>query len=403
MSEILYIRLASKPEQSIAWLVWSTSQQDIIASGELPNAQALATISDKARQRQVIAIAPGSDVLLKALTVPAKPAKAMRQAVPYMLEDELAQDVDELFFAFADRTPNVSEHNCHVAIIDRQRMTNWQAQLRDAGISCRVMVPETLLMPFVADKWSVIAHQEQLVVRQGVWQGMSLDESQWPFMTQHWQQLDPLPNFVNYSPIPALPVSLACEEAPAELPLALFAGQQQRDINLLQGEFAVKTKRSPAIKYWAIVASLAVFTLLLQLGVKGSHWYQLHQANEQLEQEIIATYKQAFPKTKRVRIATIKSQLKRKIADANGSSSEGDFLPMLAKLESAFAAVPELHTSSLRYDGKRNELRLQAEANTYQAFDKFKNALEKSRLAVTQGAQNNQGNRVTGSFNIKES
>ncbi|REL36951.1 type II secretion system protein GspL [Thalassotalea euphylliae] len=403
MSEILYIRLASKPEQAIAWLVWSTGQQEIIASGELPDAQALATISDKARQRQVIAIAPGSDVLLKALTVPAKSAKAMRQAVPYMLEDELAQDVDELFFAFAERAPADSEHNCHVAIIERQLIQRWQAQLSDAGITCRVMMPETLLMPLIADKWSVIAHQGQLVVRQGAWQGASLDESQWQFMTQHWQQLDPMPSFVNYSPIPSLPVSIECEEAPAELPLALFAAQQQRDINLLQGDFAVKTKRSPAIKYWAVAASLAAFTLLLQLGVKGSHWYQLNQSTEQLEQEIIATYKQAFPNTKRVRIATIRSQLKRKIAEASGSASEGDFLPMLAKLESAFASVPELQTSSLRYDGKRNELRLQAEANSYQAFDKFKSALEKSRLAVTQGAQNNQGNRVTGSFSIKES
>ncbi|REL28460.1 type II secretion system protein GspL [Thalassotalea euphylliae] len=403
MSETLYIRLASKPEQAISWLVWSTNQQEIIASGEVPDAQALTSISDKARQRQVVAIAPGSDVLLKALTVPAKSTKAMRQAVPYMLEDELAQDVDELFFAFADKVHSDSEHNCHVAIIERQLMHAWLTQLNSAGIKCRVMIPETLLMPLEGDKWSVIAHHGQLVIRQGVWQGATLDERQWQFMAQHWQQMDPVPSFVHYSPIPALPVTIECQEAPAELPLALFAAQSQRDINLLQGEFAVKTERSPAVKYWAMAASLAVVALLLQLGVKGSQWYQLNQTTAQLEQEIIDTYKQAFPNTKRVRIATIKSQLRRKVAEVSGGGAEASFLPMLAKLESAFKQVPELQTSALRYDGKRNELRLQAEASTYQAFDKFKNALEKSRLAVTQGAQNNQGNRVTGSFSIKES
>ena len=410
MSETLYIRLASNQSLPISWLVWSSHQQEIIASGDLANADTLATISDKAQQRRVVAIVPSSDVLLKVLNVPAKSAKAMRQAVPYMLEDELAQDVDELFFAFASRNASDSEHNCLVAIIARDLMAEWQTQLKQAGIECQTMLVESLLLPYQQGAWTAIAHHQQVIIRQNWWQALTVDltdDEQWRFMASQWQQLEQVPSISYYSPLPDLPATIETIEAPAELPLALFAQQANdgaaKDINLLQGEFAVQTKRSPALKNWLVAASLVGAALLLQLGMKASQLYQLNQQTAQLEQEIISTYKKAFPNTKRVRIATIKSQLKRKLAETSGSGGDANFLPMLTKLSSAYSQVPSIQTNSLKYDAKRQELRLQAEASNYQAFDKFKTALEKSRLNVTQGAQNNQGNRVTGSFSIKES
>ena len=54
-----------------------------------------------------------------------------------------------------------------------------------------------------------------------------------------------------------------------------------------------------------------------------------------------------------------------------------------------------LKPESLKFDGKRQELRLQAVANDYQHFDRFKNALNAANLTVQQGAQNNQGEQIT--------
>ena len=39
MAEQLLIRLGSLEQDRIAWLIWSQSEQEIIASGELANAQ----------------------------------------------------------------------------------------------------------------------------------------------------------------------------------------------------------------------------------------------------------------------------------------------------------------------------------------------------------------------------
>ncbi|WP_274620310.1 GspL/Epsl periplasmic domain-containing protein [Colwellia maritima] len=59
-----------------------------------------------------------------------------------------------------------------------------------------------------------------------------------------------------------------------------------------------------------------------------------------------------------------------------------------------------LKPESLKFDGKRQELRLQAIADDYQHFERFKSALVAENLTVQQGAQNNQGDQVTGSFSI---
>ena len=73
---------------------------------------------------------------------------------------------------------------------------------------------------------------------------------------------------------------------------------------------------------------------------------------------------------------------------------------MLAKVQPAFAKVPELKPESLKFDGKRQELRLQAIASDYQHFERFKNALNAANLTVKPGAQSNQGEKITGSYSI---
>ena len=139
---------------------------------------------------------------------------------------------------------------------------------------------------------------------------------------------------------------------------------------------------------------------MLSLGHKSAQLWQLNAEQEKVSNEIVASYKAAFPKTKRVRIATIKSQLNRELALLGGVGDRQGFLAMLAKVQPAFAKVPALKPESVKFDGKRQELRIQATAKDYQAFEQFSVALATANLLVKQGSQSNQGDQVTGSFSI---
>lgn len=415
MAETLFIRLGSQAHHSIHWLIASQSSGkalEIIASGELANAEQLNTLTDKANQRIVKIIVPSSDVLLKRLQVPAKSNRAMRLAVPYMLEDELAQDVEQLFFAYAQNHKDAENNNCFTAIVSHQQMQEWLAWLAAADIETKVFLPEVLSMP-QGKGWSAITlgegTEQQVIVRQGEWQGFTLDLATWQMQCMAFAQQKEIEDdsddeqsvlIQSYS---ALPNSeqLAIEQMPEELPLELMAKHYHSNFNLLQNEYKIKDARGPSIKQWYWVAAVALFALLLNVSFKGAQLWQLNAKQELVEAQIISEYKKTFPKTKRVRISTIKSQLNQKLAQLGGANNSAGFLAMLAKITPAFTQVPALKPESLKFDGKRQELRLQAIANNYQTFEQFKAALEQEGLIVKQGAQNNQGDEVTGSFSIR--
>ena len=429
MAEILYIRLGSQAQEEISWLVFSSIEQEIIASGILTGAEQLIDLTAKAQQRLVTVFVPGSDVLLKRVSMPTKSQRSMRAAVPYMLEDELAQDVDDLFFAYADMASDEDENNCFVAIVERVQMQMWLTWLADAKINIRTLQPDVLAMPYTEGQWSAIGlHSStstslsnyavnQVVLRQGEWQGYTLDSEAWQFATEHVflkkahvkhidEQKEHDKIILNaYSELPSLQscsrhITVAKREE--ELPLALFAQHCHRSpFNLLQGEFKLKDQQSIGLTKWFWAAGIAVCALLLNVGYKSAQLWQLSSQQEHVEEQIIARYKKTFPATKRVRIGTIKSQLNNKIGQLGGAGDSSGFLAMLSKVQPAFAKVPALKPQSLKFDGKRQELRLQAIANDYQHFEQFKAALIRANFVVKQGAQKNQGTQVTGSFSIR--
>lgn len=405
MNEVLYLRLASQADSPFYWLIWSNSSQEIIASGQLSHADELATLTDKAHQRQVVAIVPSADVALKSLKVPGKSQRAVKLAAPYMLEDSLAQEVEQTFFAFADHKEDETGNNCFVAVIEKEQMQRWLAWLKQANIQCQKMLPEVLALPEAREHWQSVVIDKQLIIRQGLWQGAAIEQNVLPLALSHWQAdeqivIDSYSSLESFPDLDSTEV-VAINAEPEELPLALFAQQKLPSFNLLQGEFKVTTKRSPALKYWLMAASLAGIALVLNLGLKIADYYQVTNQQAQVEQAIVTTYKKAFPQSKKVRVATIRSLLKQKMVELGQNSEQAGFLVMLSQLQTAFEQVPQLKPTSLRFDGKRQEIRIQAQASDYQSFDKFKQVLEQSRLEVAQGAQNNQGDLVTGSLSIR--
>lgn len=416
MAETLFIRLASKQEQAISWLVWSTSEREIIASGELANASALTELTEKANQRKVVALVPANDVSLKRLQVPGKSQRARQMAAPYMLEDDLAQDVEQLFFAYATSQSDTQDANCLLAAVEREQLEQWLAWLAAADISAQKMLPDALALPHETESWTSVKLGQQYLFRQGFWQVMTVDQALWPVVAElalasereklaskdQDNSADDHTITVNsYAELEAID-GFEIVQQPEELPLALLAQHaEQTSFNLLQGPYQVKTKRSPMVKSWLLAAGIAGLALLLNLGYKGAKLYQLNQEQAAIEQQIIDRYKQVFPQTKKVRLGTIRSQLKQKLAGISSANNDAHFLTLLARLEPAFARVPQLKPESLKYDNKRQELRIQAIASNYQQFEQFKNQLERLQLKVSQGSQNNQGDQVTGSFSIK--
>ena len=236
MNEQIIIRLGSQPEQSISWLVWTPLTQDVIGSGEIAAVSELPQLAARlGSDRAVVVLVPAADVLLKKVALPAKPNKQLLQALPYMLEEEQAEDIDKLYIALGKVEQQAEQYWQHVAICQRQRLEQWLVWLQQAGFSVGRVVPDALLLPATRLP-CCIELQQQWLLRQDEWQATSIESGWWP----DYLALAQLPEVLSYSPWPAHVQQLHVAAEP-ELPLALLAkGLNETDFNLLQGTYAPK-------------------------------------------------------------------------------------------------------------------------------------------------------------------
>ncbi|SET39919.1 type II secretion system protein GspL [Thalassotalea agarivorans] len=413
MAETLYIRLGSLPTQSVHWLITASDNEEIIASGQLDSAAALTELTEKASTRKTTVFVPASDVALHQLQVPGS-ARDMKRVVPFMLEDELAQPVESLFFAYGN-APKNPDYNCFVAAVETSQMQMWLDVLAAADIKTKTFIPDVLAMPLMANAASAIMLEQQTLIRLNAWQGYTLDEATWGMLndsmatpaedtaSDEQEEQEIVQQVIHhYSPLHSTAEDVQYIAEPEVLPLALLAKHAHNaPVNLLQGQFKIVEKRSAATTQWVIAASFAAVALLLNVGMKANELLHLSREQAAIEAHIITVYKDTFPDTKRVRTSTIKSQLNRKLKEVGDGSNGDGFLIALEKIKPAFIAVPAMKPVSLKFDGKRQEIRIQATAKDYQAFDAFQQALEKEKLSVNQGSQNNQGDSISGSFSIK--
>lgn len=389
MNEQIIIRLGSQPEQVISWLVWAPLTQDIIASGEIAGVSELNALAERLGKRPVIALVPAADVLLKKVALPAKPTKQLLQALPFMLEEDQAEDIDKLYIATGKAELINGQYWQQVALCQRQRLEQWLGWLEQAGFTVSRLLPDAILLPAEAVP-CCIALQQQWLLRQDDWQATAIESSWWP----DYLALAGLPNLITYSPWPEH-ITQVHDTASPELPLALLArGLTSTPFNLLQGAYAPKRPQNRYWLQWRFTASLMVLCLVIYFLQLSGHVLQQKQQISNLEQQLRAEYSQLFPNE---RVTNLSRQLQQKLQMLGGDPDQQHFLSLLAALQLRLAALPDIRLDSLRYDANRQELRFGASAAGFPSFEQLKLQLEQAGYTVEQGALSNDGNRIQGS------
>lgn len=395
--EQLLVRLGANHTDPISWLVYSRTEDEIIASGELPNAEALSSLTERAGQRSVIALAPSSEILLKWVELPPKAGRKIISAIPFMLEDELATDISQQFFAIGPKRGDEQA----VAVVSHEKMELWQSWLSEAGLFCDTIIPDVLAVPVTENGWSVLTLGEQLLVRQDTFKGVQ-GEATWllPTLVHFTAQQESPITITNYAGIDlsSLP-NIEEAQAPLELPMQVLAKEaMQSSFNLCQGDYKVKRKRSGVLNQWRVAAVLAVLALCTSLIDKGFSLYQLKAQNQALSSEINTAVKAGFPNIGTYRNVRLKLQSElAKLEQGGGSAS---MLIMLDQLAPAFSAT-DVKPQTLRFDATRTEIRIQAQGKNFEALEQFKRTAESAGFVVEQGAINNRDNGVVGTVSVR--
>ncbi|WP_295899999.1 type II secretion system protein GspL [uncultured Vibrio sp.] len=401
MSEFLTVRLSSDKNAQIQWLVWSTDQSEVIASGDIHDWQNMSELSGYAQQRQVIVLLSGSDVVLSEVDLPAGSSRQLESMLPYLVEDDIAQDVDELHFSLLDK----GGKKAMIAAVDRHWLTHCLRELRELDINVSKVLPDVLALP-TSNQLTAVCLGEQWLVRKGDYLGVCID-AQWLELLRASDWVKEGEEYLSLSAYSALP-ELALEQgqdwqnADALLVMQLLTeGAITSKVNMLTGDFKPS---SSMLKYWSIWKKSAVAAAVLFVVIAGQFWLQVSNDEVQAKAyraESERIFREALPG--KTRIPTV-SYLKRQMSDeANRLSGGGAGYPMLEwmmKIPESLKANNSMTLISIRYDGNREEIRLQARSKDFQSFEQVRVKFAEN-FDVEQGQLSRSGEWVNGSFVLK--
>jgi len=368
MSNWFIVRLPPDPESPASWIVADAAGRIVLPSqqGTLHEA-ALA-----ASGQRVCVLVPGADVLVTDAELPPRASGArLLQVVPFALEEQLAEDVDQLHFAVGRRAGDAPR--TPVAVVARSLMDEWTAQLAAAGLRPVALHADSDLLPANPGNAAALLEHDTLVLRgtSGSVVTVPADSVADVLETELTASESPQPGLLLYTSAAEwqrhgksiealrtrfenLKVQLLSGDA-----LPLFAQQLPAGtaINLLQGSYAPAGGLAGSWRSWRIAAALLAALLVANLASKGYELWSLRRAEKALDASIATTYQSAM------RGEPVPADARRRMESrllASQGAAGGALLPVLNALAQAQAGTPGTVVQAMSYRDGTLDLRLVA-------------------------------------------
>ena len=402
MSEFLTVRLSRHLDSPIAWLVWSASQNEIIASGELGNREQLEELAPYAQQRTVVAVLDTSDVLLTEVEIPAGASRQFENMLPYMLEEDIAQDVDDLHFSVLKKTGNVAQ----VAAVEKHYLAVLLDDFAQAGIELKRVLPDVFALPLQEEGITALQVGTQWLFRKSAFSAMVIEQD-WLslFMDSDWcRKEEATETIYSYTPVPDLNEEHRSrwQHLEPELVMELLAkGAIASSVNLLTGSFKPQSSMLKHVKVWRKVAVAAALFLVVLMAQKMIQINQFEAQANAYRAESERIFRTIFPGKRKIpTVSYLKRQMTSEEKRLSNGTSEESALTWLSLLPASMDKGLNIELKSLKFDAKRGEIRIEATMKDFQAFEVVRTKLAE-QFTVSQGPLDRDGNKVKGSYTLR--
>lgn len=301
---------------------------------------------------RLVVFVPGGDVRLASVDVPARQPSKVLQAAPYLLEEQLADDVETQHFALG---PRQGDGSTPVAVVSRERISTWMGKLAAEGLTPDALVPDLLALPHEprVARWCALLDGDQVLVRSGAWSGFCASRDDLPAMLtladgERRHTLRMLISDIDASDLTTIDWPL--EPMPgyrSSLDALARSYQATQAINLLQGVWAPRSDLARHLKPWKPAAVAAGLWLAVGALVYGIETWTLSSELESLQQANTARFQQLFPTE--TRVFDLSSQVTQQITMLEGSGGQRDAFALLTTTAQALQANPGLRVESLQF------------------------------------------------------
>lgn len=401
MRETLVIRFAAFPAPGVDYIVTDEA-------GALVGAVKQGSLTEAAIEtsgRRVVVLVPAADLLLTQVAIPSSNRQRVRKALPYALEDLLAQDIEDLHFALGSRS---DDGHWPVAVTARARMEYWLEQLREAGIHPDRVLPEPLALPFKPGGVSLLFEDGRVLLRDQVCsaQALSVDAlaDVLALLAGRAEGAPPLQVWHCAGELPDMSENFAIDMQDGEqgglAVLAKGVTTIEPSIDLLQGAYSRKEHYGQLWRPWRAAAALLLVSVLVGGVQQGLQYRSLKVESNALKADIAKLYGEIFPGGRLVD-ARVQMEQQLKALRRQQGTGQTDFLGLVGKMGGALAAAQGIELIGANFRDGRLDLELTA--NDVQTLDRLKQALnETGGLSVDiQSATAGANQRVQGRLRVQ--
>ncbi|MDH0894120.1 MULTISPECIES: type II secretion system protein GspL [unclassified Pseudomonas] len=324
-------------------------------------------------------VLPVEAVTVCAVQLPTTKARWLQKALPFAVEELLADDVEYFHLAVGDQLAD-GRHRVHV--VRRDWLAGWLALCGDnppqrIEVDADLLTEEGSQLFCLGERWLLGGSGEARLALRG----------------EDWPQLAGL------CPSPRVAHVAAGQPAPADIdqchehaqPLVWLAGHVAA-CNLAQGAFA---RREPSGQWqrWRPLAALLGLWLVLQWGFNLAQGWHLQREGERYAEASRELYRELFPGDSK--LINLRAQFDQHLAESEGGGQQ----QLLQLLDQAASAIGEegarVQVQQLDFNAQRGNLALNLQASDFATLESLRTRLQQSGLAVDMGSASREGNGVS--------
>ena len=415
MPQSLLLRLPPSGQDETEWLILDE------AGVPTPTRQrgSLSLAAAVWRSGRVVVLAPAAQILLAEPELPPGGGAKLARAVPFALEEQLTEDVDQLSFAIGQRRLS---GGTPVAVVSRSVLQGWIADLSAAGFDPAAIYPDISLMPENPGQTVLWLENDRLAVRR-------------PGAIPFAVELAPVKEALVVAGVIADPLQASEEPQPKESailyvtredwgrvqgdfedlledfgslkvqllgdgPLPWLARGANADdaVNLLQGEFSRTPDYGERWHRWRLAAGLAAALLVVHVAAQALQIRQAKHESAALDSQITQVFSSAMPGNAS---ADARRQMQSRLERIRKSGAGPQyFLRTLQTLSGALAATPKTTISALSY--RENALDMTVNAPSLDALSQLTQSVGKEGLAAEIQSSNPVATGVEAHLHIRD-
>ena len=313
MAEFLVVRLGETESAPAEWIAVDSNGTRLGA----PTTGDLSGAVPEALDRKVIMLVPATEVLTTTIDLPIKSAAKIQSALPFALEEFLADDVEDLHFAAGARRES---GRFPVSVVNRDKLRSWLDRWHGAGLRPGAVIADTYGLTRIPGTISMLVTADQVYVNDGadtelVLQGVGpqealaaigvLDDSTEPdkrdtegprhvlaYCDSEAEQKYAREWLAVRHDFEDLDVKLLPDGALPRLAVTVASGA---GVNLLQGEFGSRTEYAALLAPWRTAAILLVTFGATLVAGRALEYVELRNRAQALEEQFLAEYREIAP------------------------------------------------------------------------------------------------------------